>query len=211
MKIRHDEVMVVNGMLTQIGLSFRTKVGQQIHRVAVFQCKCGQKIIVSPSAVRKHQKSCGCESRARIGVVSTTHGNARRGSHTPEFRTWANMKKRCEQESYDNFKYYGGRGISVCERWQSFELFLLDMGKRPESASIDRIDPDGNYEPANCRWASRLEQARNKRNALILTINGTTKRLTEWLAVEGACSAKQVRQRLNRGWGHTEALFGRSK
>lgn len=211
MKIRHDEQMTVNGKLTQIGFSFRTKVGQQIHRVAVFSCECGNKIIVSPSVVRLHQKTCGCDSRNRIGKASLIHGHAKRGKHSPEFKTWANMKKRCENASYEHFQHYGGRGITICERWQNFELFFEDMGERPQGASIDRIDPNGNYEPLNCVWESRAQQALNKRNAVWLVIDGVTKRLKDWVTVEGAGTERQVRLRRYRGWNDKDAVFGRQK
>lgn len=91
------------------------------------------------------------------------HGCARRGAHSPAFKSWRAMMRRCQDEKFIVFENYGGRGIKVCERWQSFENFLADMGERPDACSIDRIDPDGDYEPGNCRWATRFEQNRNQR------------------------------------------------
>lgn len=98
---------------------------------------------------------------------NTKHGHSRSGRQTPEYFAWRNMLNRCYNEGVDSFPLYGGRGIAVCERWQGergFENFLADMGPRPSAQhSIDRRESDGNYEPDNCRWATRIEQARNRR------------------------------------------------
>jgi hypothetical protein len=95
------------------------------------------------------------------------HGH--RGTHykdrSPTYNTWRAMRARCLQESHEMFQYYGGRGVKVYESWNAFENFVKDMGERPHGMTLDRINPEGHYEPGNCRWATKEEQARNKRKS----------------------------------------------
>lgn len=117
-------------------------------------------------------------------------------SRTPEYQCWRGMKKRCGNHDDAN---YGGRGIRVCARWQTFENFMADMGPRPSAAhSIDRIDNNGNYEPGNCRWATKLEQSQNTRVVRLITHNGRTLPVRAW-ARELGIDHKTVRERLARG------------
>ena len=90
------------------------------------------------------------------------------------------MLRRCNDKNASQFKYYGGRGIKVCDRWNSFENFYADMGEKPDGLTIERIDNDGNYCPQNCKWATKEEQMRNRRNTLFVTYNDKTKTLKEW-------------------------------
>ena len=89
---------------------------------------------------------------------------------TPTYRSWLSMRSRCRNPNNESFQYYGGRGIAIAPRWDSFEAFLADMGERPEGASLDRIDVNGNYEPGNCRWATMATQARNTRQSKLNTV-----------------------------------------
>lgn len=133
------------------------------------------------------------------------HGHASRGRPSGAWRTWRGLFTRCTNRKDPGWKNYGGRGITVCERWRVFENFLADMGERPAGASIDRINNDGNYEPGNCRWATRIEQNSNTRVAKHLTMNGETRTLSGWARVVGI-GAPTIHHRLKVGWSVERAL-----
>jgi hypothetical protein len=114
------------------------------------------------------------------------------------------MLHRCYSPKQTSFKHYGGRGITVCERWQKLEHFIADMGERPPGTSIDRIDVDGNYEPSNCRWATSLEQGKNRRKNYKLEVGGVPMTLDEAAAALGLTHST-LWSRLERGWTPDEA------
>lgn len=134
-------------------------------------CDCGTKKIVKSATLRNGKvRSCGCLARemtaTRNRLLAKQSGEAIR--HTPEYVTWQSMKNRCSNANGKKYKYYGGAGVVVCSRWlESYFNFLADMGRRPSSEySLDRFpDPNGNYEPGNCRWATILEQRHNRRDS----------------------------------------------
>ena len=173
-------------------IKFNHKAGKQKKSYWLFSCICGnKKIIAKYRVVGSYTKSCGClaiESANKLRVISTTHGlSGGKNGRTSEYIAWCSLKGRCLNPNDAGYKNYGGRGIRICDRWlNSFPNFLEDMGERPtKKHSIDRIDNDGNYESGNCRWATRLEQGRNKRNVRLITINGKTKCITEWVEFLG--------------------------
>jgi hypothetical protein len=128
------------------------------------RCDCGATKSVSGKLLRDGRTtSCGHLAIEQIVKRSLRHGASRRGKVTPEYRAWSRMKERCMNPRCKRFRDYGGRGISICERWLSFDNFLLDMGVRSHGCSLDRINNDGIYEPSNCRWATRSEQMLNRR------------------------------------------------
>jgi hypothetical protein len=116
------------------------------------------------------------------------------------------MKTRCLNKSSAFYAEYGGRGISICDRWMnSFESFLVDMGPKPEGMSIERINNDAGYSPENCEWASKKTQARNRRGRRMLTVGGVTKTMAEW-AEEHGISLRTVWERCNLGWSEEAAV-----
>lgn len=164
-------------------------------RMVECRCDCGTvKAILLDSLRRGGTVSCGCH-KIRIAVHRlTTHGL----SSDSAYGCWQNMITRCSRVSEKN---YCGRGISVCPQWRFFAVFLNDMGPRPSAKhSIDRFpDNDGNYEPGNCRWATRIEQARNTRIIKLVTFAGETKCVADWAESTGL-SRPTIRYRLNAGW-----------
>lgn len=135
----------------------------------------------------------------------TKHGHTGGGARTATYTSWQNMIARCTAPSYPSYKQYKERGITICHRWRKFENFLADMGERPKGLTLDRIDNDGNYEPGNCRWATKQEQANNRITNLHFTYNGKDYTLAD-LARETGVSKDVLRQRLVRSSGPNSRL-----
>ena len=164
------------------------RVGQRFERLLVLKyagqqrwhclCQCGNKTTVHISSLkhsRSPTKSCGCWRREFIRPTQT-HGQSFSRTHN----IWCAIKRRCNNKNAVNYGDYGGRGITYCERWEKFENFFADMGESPRGKSIERKNNEGNYEPRNCKWATRKEQGANKRNNRYLEFNGQNLTIAEW-------------------------------
>jgi len=139
--------------------------------LARFNCDCGTTSFRAPGSRIRNRAfpSCGCFADEIRGLAARTHGM--RGSST--YSSWLSMRTRCNNKNVKEYPYYGGAGITVCDRWDaSFEAFREDMGERPPNTSIDRIDNSKGYFPGNCRWASPRDQSRNSRNAKKVVVCG---------------------------------------
>lgn len=179
--------------------------GRHIRR-ARFLCDCGKTRDIQPTKVLNGaNKSCGCLSADKSSKRFTKHG----GYQTAEYRSWNAMIQRCTNTNSTSFAIYGGRGITVCERWMGddgFANFVADMGQRPKGKSLDRINPDDGYYPGNVRWATAREQSNNRRITKLLTVCGETQPLTVWTERMGF-GKNTIAERLAKGWSEEDAVL----
>ena len=166
------------------------------HALWKCKCVCGIEFNATSNNLRTgNTKSCGCVQRM-------THGMRR----TRVYKIWTGMKERCQRLKSAAYENYGGRGIKVCARWQEFEAFYDDMGDPPsEQHTLDRKDNDGDYEPGNCRWATEIEQHNNRSDNRMLTFQGKTQSMMDWVRETGLPKST-IQKRLKRGWSVQKTL-----
>lgn len=185
----------VFGKLTVIKLGSRKSKNRSLYWLC--KCECGTiKEIRGDGLVSKNVISCGCSKVVGMSLRFFRHGKIK----TKAYGSWREMNARCFNENEEQYKDYGGRGITVCDRWQGlngFNNFYADMGERPKNLLLERIDNNGNYEPSNCRWATRKEQQRNRRNNVWLEVFGERKVLKDW-AIYLNVNPQTIRYHLNK-------------
>lgn len=189
---------------------WRTQPSGQKKRLWVCQCDCGSTTTVTHSNLRSASgtKSCGClwDEMCSTGSFHKTHGCSRVRRWTPEYIAWAGMIQRCTNPKSNRYEHYGGRGIAVCERWLEFENFLHDVGQKPSPLhTLGRIDNSKGYSQDNCRWETKTQQGRNKRNNVLVTAFGKTTTLSGWEEITGVRRAT-ISVRLGLGWNPEEAV-----
>lgn len=172
------------------------------------RCDCGNEKVVTKYNVKKGMTtSCGCRRREVTIARSTKHGNAQRGKHSGAYNSWTAMLSRVDFPEKWKAKHYRERGITICDRWRTFADFLADMGDRPAGTSLDRIDNDRGYEPGNCRWATKAQQARNTRRNVFVTYKGSRVCITDAARLSGI-SVDILQKRIERNCA-ADALFAR--
>lgn len=196
----NDYINRKSHMLTVVGIAER-KPGDKYWFLKC-SCDCGGTINVTPYQFNHGIiKSCGCLRKIGYRTIDNRTKN-------PLYGTWKQMINRCENPKYNKYQRYGGRGIKVCDEWHDFDNFVNwsdSIGGRPNGCTLDRINNDGNYEPSNCRWATRFQQATNKSSNVILEYNGESKTLVEWSLSTGI-SWSVLWNRLKRGWSVEKML-----
>lgn len=169
------------------------------------QCECGNQVVVLGEAMKRGAcRSCGCYRHDALHEIQSTHGE----TNTRLYGIWLSMRNRCNLSTSDAYADYGGRGIRVCDEWnssfESFRDWSLENGYR-EDLTIDRIQNCGNYEPGNCRWVDRVAQANNRRSNRLLSLRGETHNVTEWAKILGK-NPKTIFSRIYAGWSPEKAL-----
>lgn len=168
------------------------------------KCDCGNTVFTTTRQLKSgYVYSCGCKPKPRKARSIKTHGK----SKTTEFGIWKAMRLRCQNPNHSAWRYYGGRGISVCDKWKNFSSFYEDMGPRPSmNHTLDRINVNGNYEPLNCRWATKAQQDSNKRSNRYLQIGGVRLTVTQAGRVFNI-PWHRIRSRSASGWPPRAAIF----
>lgn len=188
-----------NGMLVAVSFAYK-KNNRQYWK---FKCDCGNyKIIERQNATNGNTKSCGCSTVKFRTQSKRFHGK----SKSLIYKTWNGIMQRCTNKNHVAYKYYGGCGIRVCDRWKSFENFYADMGDKPDGMdSIDRINTNGDYEPSNCEWSTNIKQGRNTKRNRVIEYKGDRMCISE-IAEKYNINQKTIISRLNAGISVEDAI-----
>ena len=169
-------------------------------------CECGNQVEVIGKLLRRGETcSCGCLRRDIATSSHLRHGHARRSGHSPTHKIWSGMLNRCLNQNDSAFQKYGAKGITVCERWMTFENFLSDMGEKPNGLTLDRKKNDLGYSKEHCRLASQKQQQNNRTNNFTLTVDGVTKTAAEWASIK-AVKPHTIIARSRSGWSDEDAV-----
>ncbi len=174
---------------------------------STFKCECGNTRQIEIYLVRSgNSKSCGCLRLERLREKLITHGmGSRKSENYPTYSSWQHMKDRCLNPNNKYYKNYGGRGITVCDRWMNFENFLEDMGVSKKGETVERIDNNKDYSKENCRWATFTEQMNNTSRTHWIEYEGRKQSMAEWAKEKGIAYDK-LATRIKRGWPIEKAL-----
>ena len=207
-----QEVIIMSHLIDLTGQTFGrlivikqakpVKHGQ--HAMWECLCNCGNASVVDGGNLKKgYTKSCGCLGAEKRKESVTTHGL----SHTPEYKAWINIIKRCTDKGGIDFELYGGRGIKICDEWRhNFPEFFKHIGKRPSKKyTVERIDNNKGYKPGNVKWATSVEQANNKRSNRLITFEGITMTLAQW-GKHSNINYWTLKTRLQRDWPFSRAI-----
>lgn len=168
-------------------------------------CDCGRLVdVLSSNLTKGNSTSCGCTRNKKIGALNLSHGL----SKTRMYKIWVGVRKRCLNSSAKSYERYGGRGIGMSKKWDTYLGFYNDMiNGYSDDLTLERIDPNGNYEASNCRWANATEQARNKTNTKLIEYDGLKLTAKGWQEITGTLS-DTIQWRIKKGWDLRKALYG---
>ncbi len=181
---------------------------ERIQRSIAWECRCDCGTVVNVPATKLllgRKRSCGCLAKEVAAESHANHGHKRGGKISKTYNAWAAMRDRCTNPRNSRWADYGGRGITVCSEWLTFDNFLRDMGEAPAGTSLDRIDNERGYEPGNCRWATPDRQARNRRDTTFIEFRGEKLSISDWSERTGI-DTHTIRARIKRGWSVDRAL-----
>lgn len=202
MKHGFDITGMKSGRLTALHKDGHDKYG---HPLWLCECECGDTArVLTASILHNKTKSCGCYYADTRHEVAKTHGS----TYTRLYKIWAGIHRRCDNPNSKDWKYYGGKGVSVCDEWKdyrNFEKWAIESGYS-DALSIDRIDSNHDYCPENCRWADKYQQMNNTSKNHFITINGETHTIAEWSRIRGI-SLSTIFYRLKAGWDEDLAII----